>query len=444
MTDVASVPDDAPAPEQAAVTRVKQRFDRLTGKASTLLSHAVMGGMLALVGAAYYERSTSRVAVVATPRTTPAFALAPANSISAAAVPEVRSRPVTTLRISAGPKRETAPETPPIEATAPVPSPQPIVAQKSAMVPPIKRVVPVTPPLPSAVAVVPPLKVVEAPAPKSAEPPTDTPTSTKPEAAPENQPALEAAEPAVSSGWPEAEVATALRLCTAMLADRNVQFEHANPVRQGSCGTPAPIKLKAVGKPEVSLANPALMNCAVAVAVGNWVDKVLQPAAKETFASPVVRLVGTGSYTCRNRNGAADGPISEHAFGNAFDVSGFVLADGRTINVLGGWGRVARDDAAAAKVAAKATPPAKPPLAPDSRSALKGPPIVPVAQPVQVAAMPAANAKPEATNDAKFLRRIHGEACAIFGTVLGPEANDAHRDHLHFDLKERKGKSYCQ
>ncbi len=442
MTDVAPVASDPKTPALTAAPRLMQRFDRVAAKASTSLSYTVMVGLLALGGAAYYERPTSRVAVASAALNAPVFAGASASAMSAAAVP-VRSRPVTTLQISAGPKRETAAKTPVLEAASPVSSPQPVVQAKSAMVPPIKRVVPVTPPLPSTVAVMPPVKLAEAPTPKAAETPTDKPPSISPEAAPEAPPA---AEPTESSGWPEAEVATALRQCTAILADRNVQFEHANPVRQGNCGTPAPIKLKAIGKPEVSLANPALMNCAVAVAVGNWVDRVLQPAAKEIFSSPVVRLVGTGSYTCRNRNGAADGPISEHAFGNAFDVAGFVLADGRTINVLGGWGRVARDDASAAKVAAKVTP-AKPPLAPDSRYALKGPPVVAVAQPVQpaqVASTPAADAKPEITADARFLRRIHGEACKLFGTVLGPEANDAHRDHLHFDLKDRKGKNYCQ
>jgi hypothetical protein len=270
-------------------------------------------------------------------------------------------------------------------------------------------------------------------APRRIENEPDAQTSTVPAA---SQPET-SAEPTVTASWPEAEIAAAVRQCAAVLADRNVQYEHAPPIRQGICGTPAPVNLKAIGRPEVSLQPPATMNCAVAAAVGTWVDRVLQPAASEIFSSPVVRLVGTGSYTCRNRNGAADGPISEHAFANAFDVSGFVLADGRTVNVLGGWGRVARDAGAAKPVQVAAATPGKPPLAPDSRSALKGPPVV-------VAAAPAAEPKADVTSEAKFLRRIHGEACRIFGTVLGPEANDAHRNHLHFDLKDRKGKAYCQ
>ena len=37
---------------------------------------------------------------------------------------------------------------------------------------------------------------------------------------------------------------------------------------------------------------------------------------------------------------------------------------------------------------------------------------------------------------AKFLRRVHQGACEVFTTVLGPEANDIHRTHLHLDLQE--------
>lgn len=47
-------------------------------------------------------------------------------------------------------------------------------------------------------------------------------------------------------------------------------------------------------------------------------------------------------------------------------------------------------------------------------------------------------------NRAAFLRGAHRTACRIFGTVLGPEANDAHRDHFHVDLALRKHRNYCR
>jgi hypothetical protein len=45
---------------------------------------------------------------------------------------------------------------------------------------------------------------------------------------------------------------------------------------------------------------------------------------------------------------------------------------------------------------------------------------------------------------AKFLRRVHQGACETFSTVLGPEANEAHRTHLHLDLQDRNSLNVCQ
>ncbi len=44
----------------------------------------------------------------------------------------------------------------------------------------------------------------------------------------------------------------------------------------------------------------------------------------------------------------------------------------------------------------------------------------------------------------QFLREIHEAACATFGTVLGPEANEAHRNHFHLDMAKRRHRSYCE
>ena len=42
--------------------------------------------------------------------------------------------------------------------------------------------------------------------------------------------------------------------------------------------------------------------------------------------------------------------------------------------------------------------------------------------------------------EAAFLRRVHGGACRVLRTVLGPEANESHRDHLHLDMKARESR----
>jgi hypothetical protein len=42
------------------------------------------------------------------------------------------------------------------------------------------------------------------------------------------------------------------------------------------------------------------------------------------------------------------------------------------------------------------------------------------------------------------VKKVHQDACRTFGTVLGPEANDAHKDHFHFDMKARRHKAICE
>jgi hypothetical protein len=48
-------------------------------------------------------------------------------------------------------------------------------------------------------------------------------------------------------------------------------------------------------------------------------------------------------------------------------------------------------------------------------------------------------------DERRFLRGIHDAACSEFRTVLGPEADRHHHDHLHLDLQNRRnGSSYCR
>lgn len=45
---------------------------------------------------------------------------------------------------------------------------------------------------------------------------------------------------------------------------------------------------------------------------------------------------------------------------------------------------------------------------------------------------------------AAFMRAVHADACKAFETVLGPEANAAHKDHFHFDMKKRRYVKICE
>jgi hypothetical protein len=42
-----------------------------------------------------------------------------------------------------------------------------------------------------------------------------------------------------------------------------------------------------------------------------------------------------------------------------------------------------------------------------------------------------------------FIKDIHDEACGVFGTTLGPAANEAHKNHFHLDMKARRHAGLC-
>lgn len=43
-----------------------------------------------------------------------------------------------------------------------------------------------------------------------------------------------------------------------------------------------------------------------------------------------------------------------------------------------------------------------------------------------------------------FLKEAHQAACRVFGTILGPEANNAHRNHFHVDMAPRARGNFCE
>jgi hypothetical protein len=50
---------------------------------------------------------------------------------------------------------------------------------------------------------------------------------------------------------------------------------------------------------------------------------------------------------------------------------------------------------------------------------------------------------PLAARRSAFIKDIHDEACGVFGTTLGPAANDAHKNHFHLDMKARRHGGLC-
>ena len=258
-----------------------------------------------------------------------------------------------------------------------------------------------------------------------------------------------AAPVTVVAEWSMEDIAAARKQCTRLLTKSAAVTSDAEPIKEGACGTPAPVSLRRAGTPPVDVQPAATMNCDVAAALSNWLTDKVQPIAKELFNSPVVRLVSASSYACRNRNGSSEAPLSEHALANAIDISGFVLDNGTVIKVADGWGPTARDPAPKpAPKSADAAPEVKSKAPQGKMSGLGARDIAAASTTKSDAKDDAGNASETPTSKADpksvFLHRVHENACGLFGTVLGPEANDAHRDHLHLDMKSRSRSAFCQ
>lgn len=171
--------------------------------------------------------------------------------------------------------------------------------------------------------------------------------------------------------------------CRALLTSAGVRFTALPPRRDGpTCGYDDAVRFTAGGARTIAL-RPATLGvaCPVAAGLATWEWNVVQPAAQRLLGTRVDAIEHFGSYSCRRIYGRDQGSWSEHARANAIDVAAFVLADGRRITVARGWGGSGAD--------------------------------------------------------AAFLHAVRDGACDLFATVLSPDYNAAHRDHLHLDQARR-------
>jgi hypothetical protein len=152
----------------------------------------------------------------------------------------------------------------------------------------------------------------------------------------------------------------------------------------GGCGVERPVSVAAAAG--VALEPPAVVGCATARTLAAWLERVVKPGFADRNGR-VDAITVVDGYSCRNRNRAEEGELSEHALGGAIDIGGFRLGDGEIVTVLEGW---------------------------------------------------------ESPEWGPTLRRIHAAGCGMFGTALGPEANPLHADHLHLDVEERRSGPYCR
>lgn len=271
--------------------------------------------------------------------------------------------------------------------------------------------------------------------------------------------------------WQPSEIAAAKARCAELLSGIDAVVEPQPPIKEGQCGTPAPIRLISLGKGrKVTFSPPALVNCQLAAALHTWINKDLQRWSMRHLGKRIAQVEVMSDYSCRTAFGRVGNRLSQHAYADALDIRGFVLETGERVEVLDGWGMTERDiaaQAAAAKAKAEAqaktnvpdTDTRKVAKDPDTRKATKAALELAAAKlggpdrrrddpakddATKVAALgPEPPPVPVTTRQSQFLRAAHASACRIFGTTLGPEANDAHRNHFHVDMAERKVRKIC-
>ena len=122
--------------------------------------------------------------------------------------------------------------------------------------------------------------------------------------------------------------------------------------------------------------------------MAKWNSQSVQVLAKHILGQKVAKIKSLGIYNCRTVNRREASNLSQHAYGLAIDIAGFVLADGTHINLRENY---------------------------------------------------------DGTDKKRhFLKAIEKQACQYFSTNISPLDNERHNNHFHFDLKFKDNKQqYC-
>ena len=135
----------------------------------------------------------------------------------------------------------------------------------------------------------------------------------------------------------------------------------------------------------ILLTTPATLSKRAAERLNFWLSERAIPEVGNKGGGLIAIRVAA-HYACRTRNSRPGARLSEHAKGNAIDISAFILADGTILTVEDNW---------------------------------NGP-------------------------NSRLMRSLHASACGPFGTVLGPNADRFHQDHFHFDVASYRSGTYCR
>jgi hypothetical protein len=283
-----------------------------------------------------------------------------------------------------------------------------------------------------------------------------------------------------SPAWSQQDVEEGRSRCAQLLKGLDLVAVPADPIREGeACGTPAPMKLVSIGSnPPIAFSPPPMLTCEMIAALHKWLQDDVQRLARKHLGAPVVGVKVMSAYSCRNAYGRTKTRLSEHGRANALDFGEFLTAQGETALVVADWGPIARETTAkataeqaetikrqaeAAAAARKGKVSEEPRVAAPSGTKIFQGGAVQIGIPGLTkrsdtetsfgwtapsrlgGPKEAETASPAAHNGkATFLHAIHKAACAIFSTVLGPEANTAHKNHFHLDMAKRTSGNICE
>jgi len=155
----------------------------------------------------------------------------------------------------------------------------------------------------------------------------------------------------------------------------------------GACGGTDLVRLEAIvlpNKHRVAVTPAATLRCSMASAIADWVRTDIVPIT-EKLGSEISVLDNFDSYECRGFNRIPGAHLSEHGRANALDVRALKLANGRAISLT------------------------------------------------------------DRTVSRDVRESVLHSVCTRFMTVLGPDSDWYHEDHIHLDLSPRRNNyKICQ
>lgn len=211
-------------------------------------------------------------------------------------------------------------------------------------------------------------------------PPIPVPPKNNPEK--KNTPANKQPAPAEPDKPAPPDATSAKNLCFKALKMTGVTADWLGTATKSACAIEKAVRLKSVSVAggTVAIAGGPTITCEFAALFGRWVAETAHPIITLHAGSAPARISTGPGLVCRTRNNKPGAKLSEHAKGNAIDISAIRLLNRKIL-----------------RIEAKQ----------DKREAL-------------------------------ILRALRTSACGYFKTVLGPGSNAAHATHFHFDAAKRR------